>query len=133
MRPHAGATGAQHDLSPQKVAEMAASLAAKLEKEPDNVDGWVMLAHTYYALKRFPEAVAAYERAAALAPDNADLLADYADALGAATNSLEGKPTELDRARAEGRSHAVEGAGARRHRWPSTRRTTSRPSRTGSG
>jgi cytochrome c-type biogenesis protein CcmH len=91
----AGATGAQHDLSPQKVAEMAASLAAKLEKEPGNVDGWATLAHTYYSLNRFPEAVAAYEHAIALVPDNADLLADYADALGAANNSLEGKPTEL--------------------------------------
>ena len=54
-----------------------------------------MLAHTYYSLKRFPEAVGAYERAAKLLPDNADLLADYADALGAATSSLDGKPTEL--------------------------------------
>jgi len=86
---------AQHDLSPQKVAEMAAGLAARLEKEPDNAEGWSVLAHTYYSLKRFPEAVGAYERAATLLPDNADLLADYADALGPATNSLDGKPTEL--------------------------------------
>ncbi len=86
---------AQHDMSPQKVAEMAASLAAKLEKDPGNADGWATLAHTYYSLQRFSEAVAAYERAVKLLPDNADLLADYADALGAATNSLDGKPTEL--------------------------------------
>jgi len=85
----------QHDTSPQKVAEMAANLAARLEKEPDSAEGWSILAHTYYSLKRFPEAVGAYERAAKLMPDNADLLADYADALGAATNSLDGKPTEL--------------------------------------
>lgn len=90
-----GAGDAQHDTSPQKVADMAASLAARLEKEPGNADGWSTLAHTYYSLKRFPEAVAAYERAAALLPNDADLLADYADALGAATNSLEGKPAEL--------------------------------------
>jgi cytochrome c-type biogenesis protein CcmH len=85
----------QHDMSPQKVAEMAANLAAKLEKEPQNAEGWLILAHTYYSLSRFPEAVRAYEHAAALLPDNADLLADYADALGAANQSLEGKPTEL--------------------------------------
>jgi cytochrome c-type biogenesis protein CcmH len=91
----AGAGDAQHDMSPQKVAEMASNLAARLEKEPDNAEGWSVLAHTYYSLKRFPEAVGAYERAAKLLPDNADLLADYADALGAATNSLDGKPTEL--------------------------------------
>ena len=86
---------AQHDLSPQKVSEMAASLAAKLEKEPDNAAGWSTLAHTYYSLSRFPEAVAAYERAEKLLPDDADLLADYADALGALNQSLVGKPTEL--------------------------------------
>jgi len=86
---------AQHDMSPQKVAEMAASLAAKLEKDPGNAEGWATLAHTYYSLQRFPEAVGAYERALKLLPDNADLLADYADALGAANNSLDGKPTEL--------------------------------------
>ena len=86
---------AQHDMSPQKMAEMAANLAAKLDKEPDNASGWSTLAHTYYSLQRFPEAVNAYERAAKLAPVDADLLADYADALGAATNGLEGKPTEL--------------------------------------
>jgi len=74
---------------------MAASLAAKLEKEPDNAAGWSTLAHTYYSLSRFPEAVAAYERAEKLLPEDADLLADYADALGALNQSLAGKPTEL--------------------------------------
>lgn len=95
----AAADAAQHDLSPQKMEEMAGKLAARLEKEPGNVEGWSILAHTYYTMKRFPQAVDAYEHAAKLQPDNADLLADYADALGATTNSLEGKPLELiDRA-----------------------------------
>ncbi len=85
----------EHDLTPEKVAAMAANLAARLEKEPDNAQGWVVLAHTYYAMKRFPEAVSAYERASVLMPDNADLLADYADALGAVQQSLQGKPQEL--------------------------------------
>jgi cytochrome c-type biogenesis protein CcmH len=74
---------------------MASSLAARLEKEPDNAQGWVVLAHTYYQIKRFPEAVKAYERASVLMPENADLLADYADALGAVQQSLLGKPQEL--------------------------------------
>jgi cytochrome c-type biogenesis protein CcmH len=89
------ATAGQHDLSPEKVAAMADALKAKLEKEPDNAQGWSTLAHTYYSLKRFPEAVAAYERVIALVPDDANLLADYADALGATSNSLDGKPSEL--------------------------------------
>ncbi len=74
---------------------MAAKLAARLQNEPDNVDGWVMLARTYYALNRHAEAARAFDRAVALVPDNADLLADYADALGAAEGGLKGKSLEL--------------------------------------
>ena len=101
LAPGAGAASAaagnngQHDLSPDKVAQMAANLAAKLEKEPDNAQGWLTLAHTYYSMRRFREAVSAYEHAVKLVPDDADVLADYADALGAANQSLAGKPAEL--------------------------------------
>ena len=63
--------------------------------EPDNVDGWVMLARTYYALDRHADAARAFDRAVALLPDNADLLADYADSLGAAEGGLRGKSLEL--------------------------------------
>ena len=91
----AAAQSGQHDMTPEKVAAMASSLAARLEKDPGNAQGWVVLAHTYYAMKQFPDAVKAYERAAELMPDNADLLADYADALGATQQSLLGKPLEL--------------------------------------
>jgi len=91
----AGGEAGAHEMTPEKVAAMAASLAARLDKEPNNAQGWIVLAHTYYAMKRFPEAVAAYERATQLIPDNADLLADYADALGATQQDLQGKPLEL--------------------------------------
>jgi cytochrome c-type biogenesis protein CcmH len=87
--------GADHEVTPQQVEAMAANLAAKLEKEPGNVDGWVMLARTYYAMNRHAEAARAFERAVALVPDNADLLADYADSAGAAEGGLRGKSLEL--------------------------------------
>ena len=75
---------------------MVVKLAAKLEQEPGNAEGWVVLARTYYVLKRFPEAARAFEKAVALAPDVPDLLADYADTLGAAQGgNLQGKPMEL--------------------------------------
>jgi len=95
-----GAKGAaEHDVTPQEVEAMAAKLAARLEKEPDNVDGWVMLARTYYALNRHADAARAFDRAIAIVPANADLLADYADSLGAAEGGLRGKSLELiDRA-----------------------------------
>jgi cytochrome c-type biogenesis protein CcmH len=91
-----GAKGAaEHEVTPQQVEAMAAKLAAKLEKDPNNVDGWVMLARTYYALNRHADAARAFDRAVVLVPDNADLLADYADALGASEGELRGKALEL--------------------------------------
>jgi cytochrome c-type biogenesis protein CcmH len=88
-------SGADHEVTPQQVEAMAAKLAAKLEKEPDNVDGWVMLARTYYALKRHADAVRAFDRAVALLPENAELLADYADSVAASQGGLRGKALDL--------------------------------------
>ena len=98
--PHPGggaatAADGQHDLSPAKVEEMVGRLAARLEQEPGNAEGWVVLARTYSSMGRFPEAAGAYERAVALLPGDAGLLADYADALGATQNGLAGKPTQI--------------------------------------
>lgn len=85
-----------HDFTPAQIDEMVARLTAKLEHEPANVEGWVVLARTYYYQRRFPEAASAFAKAVALAPDAPDLLADYADTLGAAQGgTLEGKPLEL--------------------------------------
>jgi cytochrome c-type biogenesis protein CcmH len=60
---------------------MVAKLAARLEAAPDDADGWALLARSYYALERFPQAIAAYGRAVKLRTDDANLYADYADAL----------------------------------------------------
>ncbi|MEO7729189.1 MAG: c-type cytochrome biogenesis protein CcmI [Burkholderiales bacterium] len=67
--------------TPQEVEAMVAKLAARLEQKPDDGNGWALLARTYLVMQRPKEAVAAYERATAILKDNADLLADYADAL----------------------------------------------------
>ena len=87
--------GAEHDITPEQVDRMAESLAAKLAQNPDNVEGWVMLARTYYSRNRHAEAAKAFARAVELVPGNADLLADYADALGATQGGLAGKPEQL--------------------------------------
>jgi cytochrome c-type biogenesis protein CcmH len=54
-----------------------------------------MLARTYYALQRNDDAVKAFDRAVALRPDDAGLLADYADALAATQGGITGKPLAL--------------------------------------
>jgi cytochrome c-type biogenesis protein CcmH len=56
----------------------------------------VLLAHSYQALERFAESADAYARADALIPNNAGLLADYADALAMAQGrKLGGAPAAL--------------------------------------
>lgn len=96
----APAKAGEHAVTPAEIEAMAAQLTTKLQQDPNNAEGWVMLARTYYALKRFPDAAGAFEHAVALVPDNAALLSDYADTLGSAQGgTLAGKPQELiDRA-----------------------------------
>lgn len=55
-------------------------LADKMAKDPNNGDGWLLLARTYGELRQHKEAANAYARAAALLPPDAALLADWADA-----------------------------------------------------
>ncbi|MEO8343671.1 MAG: c-type cytochrome biogenesis protein CcmI, partial [Gallionella sp.] len=54
-------------------------LEKKVKRLPKNPGDWWMLARSYTELKRFPEAVAAYERLVALEPNEAQLWANYAD------------------------------------------------------
>jgi cytochrome c-type biogenesis protein CcmH len=60
---------------------LADRLARKLEAHPQNAEGWALLARTYVELKRYPEALPAFEKATRLLPRDPHLLADYADAL----------------------------------------------------
>jgi cytochrome c-type biogenesis protein CcmH len=92
----AAAQGAPHELTPEQINAMVARLAQKLASNPDDGEGWVMLARTYNALGRFDEAVAAYAKAEAKFPQNSALLADYADSLAMAQGqTLKGKPEAL--------------------------------------
>jgi cytochrome c-type biogenesis protein CcmH len=85
-----------HQVTREQVEKMVADLAARLEKEPDNVNGWVVLARTYAVMNRHGDAVKAYERVIQLVPNDPDLLADYADALAVTSGgNLSGKPLEL--------------------------------------
>ena len=92
----AAVAGGEHQITPQQIEAMVVKLAARLEQNPDDANGWATLARSYAAMQRFPEALAAYAKATALAKDDAGLLADYADVLATSTGrSLEGRPLEL--------------------------------------
>ena len=70
-------------------------LEQRLRENPDNVDGWLMLARTHGAFKNFAKSSEAYEQVDRLMPGNAVILSDWADMLAAASGSLAGKPLEL--------------------------------------
>lgn len=75
---------------------MAQRLAAKQEKNPENAEGWVLLAHTYVEIKQHKDAVAAFEKAVNLIPTDPQLFADYADALAVTNNGqFDAKTSEL--------------------------------------
>jgi len=85
----------EHALGAQEIEGLVAKLEARLRDNPDP-EGYVILARSYMAMQRFPQAVAAFERAGDAIMQHPDLLADYADALAASTGGdLTGKPLAL--------------------------------------
>lgn len=45
------------------IGAMVASLENKMKENPDNIQGWTMLGRSYVVMKRYPEAVNAYQKA----------------------------------------------------------------------
>jgi cytochrome c-type biogenesis protein CcmH len=75
---------------------MVERLALRLAQNPDDAEGWAMLARSYNVLGRYQDASLAYGKAVARIPGNASLLADYADALAMARGRrLQGEPEAL--------------------------------------
>lgn len=71
-------------------------LEAKLAKNPENPDGWLVLGRSYAELQRYPDAVRAYKKLVELVPNEAQIWTNYADALAMSNNqSLLGEPTKL--------------------------------------
>ncbi len=86
----------QQPMTQEGVEKMVAQFAAKMEQDPSNLQGWVMLARSYRILGRNQEAAKAYERAGSFIESDPQLLADYADVLATNANgSFSGKPLQL--------------------------------------
>jgi cytochrome c-type biogenesis protein CcmH len=85
-----------HAVTPQQIQAMVTKLAERLQSAPDDGDGWLMLARSYSALGRYPEAATAFGRAMKILPADAQLLADYADIVAMAQNRrLQGEPEQI--------------------------------------
>ncbi|MEM7501064.1 MAG: tetratricopeptide repeat protein [Pseudomonadota bacterium] len=64
------------------VDEMVASLSARLEREPNDIAGWKMLGRSYSVMRRYSDAVAAYERAVELeGSSNGQTIVDLGEAV----------------------------------------------------
>ncbi len=88
-----GDPASPHATNFDQIAAMTERLAERLKEQPQDAEGWAMLARSYSVLGRHPEALKAYEKAVALRKDDATLLSDYADSLAVKNNrSLGGEP-----------------------------------------
>ncbi|MFY7974048.1 MAG: c-type cytochrome biogenesis protein CcmI [Rubrivivax sp.] len=89
----AGTTGP--DAERQQFVKAIEQLAQRLNSEPDNHEGWAMLARSYAALGEHAKAMSAFARTGPLLQTDAALAADYADAMGVLNNrSLQGEPSQ---------------------------------------
>ena len=94
--PVAAAQEAAPAVSAEQIAAMVAKLEQKLKENPDDADGWYMLARSNYVLKKYTQSAEAYAKLVKLVPDDANLLANYADVLAMAQNqSLLGEPEKI--------------------------------------
>ena len=84
------------EMTPQRIEANVVALEKRLAQNPNDAQGWAMLARSYSSLERYKEASAAFEKATALVTNDADLWAEYAYALAMASGQqMDGKPVEL--------------------------------------
>jgi cytochrome c-type biogenesis protein CcmH len=90
---------AQGDTDPALIRDMVADLAARMQRRPNDLQGWIQLGRSYRALKEFAQAAQAYAHAYRLSGGkNAAVIADYAEALALSRgNRLAGRPAQLVR------------------------------------
>ncbi|MET3107308.1 cytochrome c-type biogenesis protein CcmH [Oxalobacteraceae bacterium GrIS 2.11] len=82
--------------TPEQIAKMVAQLEQHLKQDPSDATGLAMLARSYHALGRYQDATQAYARLVKLNPNDANLLADYADAMAMSQNkTLQGEPEKI--------------------------------------
>ena len=82
---------------PADVSDALASLAQKLKKNPDDLEGWKMLGRSYMAVSNFADAVAAFEQVVKLdGGQDAEMLVALGESLLAGTGgAIEGRIASL--------------------------------------
>ncbi len=86
--------GGNQELPP--LQELVARLEQRLEQEPGNAEGWMMLGRTYFATGDRERAEAALAKAYKLLPTDPMIVLAYAESIATNhENQLEGRPAEL--------------------------------------
>jgi len=80
-RPAAAAAAGAEAHSPEsaEMDSMIANLRSRLAENPDDLDGWMLLARTLRATQQFPAAMEALEAAGRLSPDNPFIMVDIVE------------------------------------------------------
>lgn len=97
-RARAEAQAAEQNGGPtaEQINTMVDQLAERLKQQPDDMEGWTMLARSYTVLGRHAEAIPIYQKVLAARGDDATVLADYADSLAMSQGrQLSGEPLAL--------------------------------------
>lgn len=81
LNPSPRSTSMTHTEEMPDMDAMISGLQVRLAQNPEDVEGWMLLARTYRSMQRFPEAVEALEKAHEVAPDDPFVMVELAEAL----------------------------------------------------
>jgi len=84
------------EANPKDANAAIAQLAQLLKTQPENTEGWTMLARSLNAIRRYADASRAYKNLTTLVPTDAQLLTEYAGSVAMAQGeSLQGEPEKI--------------------------------------
>ena len=85
-----------HEITPAQIAQMVSQLATRLEREPNNPEGWIMLARSYAMMQDFQTATATYQKIGHNMPEHPDVFAEWGDLIaGAQGRKVSGEAERL--------------------------------------
>ena len=86
---------AQTQRATADMEQLVTKLAKKLEQNPDNPEGWAMLARSYKSLGRWDDAERAFAKVGPDLDRNAELLVEYAEMLAQKNNGFDDRSRQL--------------------------------------
>lgn len=93
---HVAQSDPAHEITPDQMVGLVAQLAERLEQDPSDPTGWMMLARSYAMLGDLDGAAATWRKIGEKAPDDPNILADWADILVAGQQGdFGGEPDRL--------------------------------------